>query len=119
MGNNYQNISALLDKQSMVSASQVTGGPFQHCLEANLAGLSQLGEYQSHSVMSDPLGGYMEIGEVNEGGASGIRVGLLTYNDPSETYSTYLGSNFDEAYQKRFGRPPSQGSGNTSGPKPY
>ena len=79
MGNNYQNVSALLDNQSMVSASQAAGGPFQHCLEANLAGLSQLGEYWSCSVMSDPLGGYMEIGEVNEGGASGIRVGLLTY----------------------------------------
>ena len=69
--------------------------------------------------MSDPLGSYMEIGEVNEGGASGIRVGLLTYNDPSETYSTYLGSNFDESYQKRFGKFPSQGPGNTSGPNPY
>ena len=67
--------------------------------------------------MSDPLGGYMEIGEVNEGGASEIRVGLL--NDPSETYNMHLGSNFDEAYQKRFGRPPSQSPGNTSGPKPY
>ena len=28
MGNNYQNVSALLDNQSMVSASQVAGGPF-------------------------------------------------------------------------------------------
>ena len=44
----------------------------------------------------------MEIGGGREC-ASGIRMGLLTYNDPSETYSTYLGCNFDEAYQKRFG----------------
>ena len=106
MGNNYQNVLALLDNQSMVSASQAAGGPFQHHLKANLAGLSQLGDYQSCSVMSDPLGSYMEIGEVIEGGASGIRVGLLTYNDPSEIYSMYLGSNFDESYQKRFGRTP-------------
>ena len=28
MGNNYQNVLALLDNQSMVSASQVAGGPF-------------------------------------------------------------------------------------------
>ena len=28
MGNNYQNVSALLDNQSIVSASQVAGGPF-------------------------------------------------------------------------------------------
>ena len=31
----------------------------------------------------------------------------------------YLGYNFDEAYQKRFGRPPSLGPGNTSGLKLY
>ena len=66
----------------------------------NLAGLAQLGEYCPQSVMSDPLGGYMEIGEVNEEKASGVTVGLLTYNDPSETYSMYLGSNFNEAHQK-------------------
>ena len=47
MGNNYQNVLALLDNQSMVSASQAAGGPFQHHLEANLAGLSQLGKYWS------------------------------------------------------------------------
>ena len=28
MGNNYQNVLALLDNQSMVSTSQVAGGPF-------------------------------------------------------------------------------------------
>ena len=69
--------------------------------------------------MSDPLGGYMEIGEVNEEKASGIRVGLLTYNDPSETYIMYLGSNFNEAYQKRFGRPPGQAPGIMSSPQTY
>ena len=69
--------------------------------------------------MSDPLGGYMEIGEVNERETSGIRVGLLTYNDPSETYSMYLGSNFNEAYQKIFGRPPGQAPGIMSGPQVY
>ena len=47
--------------------------------------------------MSDPLDGYVEIGEAREEEASGIRVGLLTHNDPSETYSVYLGSNFNEA----------------------
>ena len=69
--------------------------------------------------MSDPLGGYMEIGEANEERASGIRVGLLTYNDPSKTYSTYLGSNFNEAYQRRFGRSPGQAPGIMSDPQAY
>ena len=69
--------------------------------------------------MSDTLGGYMEIGEANEGEASGIRVRLVTYNDPSETYSMYLGSIFDETYQKRFGRPPGQAPGIMSGPQAY
>ena len=55
--------------------------------------------------MTDPSGGYMEIGEANEERASGIRVGLLTYNDPSETYSMYLGSNFNEAYKKDLVEP--------------
>ena len=119
MGNNYQNVSALLDNQSMVSASQVAEGPFQHHLEMNLAGFTQLGEYHPWSVMSDPLGVYMEIGEVNEEKASGIRVGLLTYNDPSKTYSTYLGSNFNEAYQRKFGRPPGQAPGIMSDPQAY
>ena len=119
MGNNYQNVSALLDNQSVVSTSQVTGGPFWHPLETNWAGLAQPGIYYPRSVMSDPLGGYMEIGEVNEEEASGVRVGLLTYNHPSKMYSTYLGSNFNEAYQKRFGRPPSQPPGTMSGPQTY
>ena len=61
----------------------------------------------------------MEIREVNEERASGIRVGLLTYNDPSETYSTYFGSNFDEAYQNRFGKTPGQVPGIMSDPQGY
>ena len=119
MGINYQNVSALLDNQSMVSASQVAGGPFHHHLEVNLAGLTQLGEYCPWPVMTDLLGGYTEIGEANEERASGIRVGLLTYNDPSKTYSMYLGSNFNEANQKRFGTPPGQVPGIMSDPQAY
>ena len=85
----------------------------------NLAGLTQLGKYCPQSVKSDPLRGYMEIREANEEKASGIGVGLLTYNDPSKTYSTYLGSNFNEAYQKRFGRSPGQALGIMSDPQAY
>ena len=55
----------------------------------NEPGWIRSARYLSPTVMSDPLGGYMEIREVKEEEASGIRVGLLTYNDPSETYSTY------------------------------
>ena len=89
----------------------MTGGPFWNPLRRSQAGFAQPGTSCPRSVMSDPLGGYMEIGEVKEEEAGGIRVELLNYNDPSETYSTYLGSNFDEAYQRRFGRTPGSHKG--------
>ena len=116
MGTNYQNVSALLDNQSMVNAAQNKGNILWLSLGANLAGLFQPEGYRSHSAMSDPFGGYAEIGEVREESAGGIRIGLLTYNDPSDTYSTYSGTNFDEAFRKRFGRPPGLGLESVTGP---
>ena len=69
-----------------------------------------LGRGRSQSAMSDPMGGYAEIQEGNRDmeNYSGIKVGLLTYNDPSETGSTYSQCNFDEAYKKRFGGAPGE-----------
>ena len=39
MGNNYQNVSALLDNQSIASASRISGGSFQNAFKMNQAGL--------------------------------------------------------------------------------
>ena len=42
MGNDYQNMSALLDNQSMISNTQSIGDIFCPHLEANLAGVMPL-----------------------------------------------------------------------------
>ena len=69
--------------------------------------------------MSDPSGGYMETGERDRECASGIEIGLLTYNDPSETYSMYSECNFNDLYQKRFAWPPGQGQAAVTTTGPY
>ena len=60
--------------------------------------------------MSNPTGGYTEVQECNRDREeyNGVRIGLLTYNDPSETYSTYSQCNFNEAYKKGFGKAPGE-----------